>query len=104
MLLWITPYDATPLPAPGWIEVKARDHDVVVRWEPETSPAFLSYEVWLCEGERPVRRISPETLRGALWVDTAPEPGERRYGVRTVAASGNASPLVVSHLIVVGES
>ena len=101
VVLWITPVDAWTPPAPSWVRGQARDGNVVVRWEPSAAAWFFSYEVFLMAGDEPGARLSPEPLRSALWVDTAPPPGPRRYGVRTVSASGVAGPLTVSAAVLV---
>jgi len=41
-------------------------------------------------------RLTPDPLRGALWIDSAPSPGHSTYGVRAVSASGVASPIIAS--------
>jgi len=100
--LWITPAsDAVPT-APAWIEVVDEPAGDLVRWEPTTDPAFLTYELYssMEDGDdatipEPTNRLTPNTLRAALWVDPA-APAGRRYAVRTVSASGIASPLAVA--------
>jgi hypothetical protein len=105
--LWLTPFDATVPAAPEWIELGQRDGNVTLRWRPDPDPAVLGYEVWLMMAGTPAaglapERLSPDPLRAALWVDTAPPPGVRSYGVRTVTASGAASPFILSELVTMG--
>jgi hypothetical protein len=57
--------------------------------------------VALEDGE-PGERLSPDPLRAALWVDTAPAREARSYGVRAVTASGVVSPWASSETIRVG--
>ena len=95
LCLWITPVDDEVPVAPGWIAAEAREGNVVLRWTPSAEPSFFGYEVVAMDGDRPGARLTPEPLRAALWVDTAP-PSGRRYGVRMISASGIASAVVVS--------
>jgi hypothetical protein len=95
LCLWITPVsDAAPAP-PEWISLTQEDGNVVLRWTPSREPYFFGYEVVVDAGA-PGKRLTPEPLRAALWIDTAPPPGPRTYAVRAVSASGVASPFVVS--------
>lgn len=98
---WITPNLPDPPAAPSWIETVREGGNVILRWEPNREPFFYSYEVYLIQDDAPGLRLSPEPLRSALWVDTAPPAGERSYGVRAVSASGVASDLIRSNPIVV---
>ena len=43
-----------------------------------------------------IERLTPDPLRSALWIDSAPSPGRSTYGVRAVSASGVASPVIAS--------
>lgn len=95
-LFWITPVLPDPVAAPTWAEATAEDGNVVLRWTPNREPVFYGYEVFLMEEDGPGERLSPDPLRAAMWVDTAPPPGSRTYGVRAVSASGVASALAVS--------
>jgi hypothetical protein len=45
--------------------------------------------------------LTPDPLRSALWIDTAPPSGMRTYGVRTITASGMASSIVASDDIMI---
>ncbi len=94
--------DQVPV-APEWLSVEQRGRDVVLRWTPSFDAAFFSYEVFLMDGEKPGARITPDPLRAALWIDTAPPAGRRRYGVRAVSASGLASDVVISEETTVRE-
>lgn len=96
LLYWVTPFVPDMPAAPAWIRAEPDGASVVIRWEPSGDPAFYSYELFLMDGETPGARLSPLPLRAALWVDTAPPPGPRIYGVRTVSASGVASGIVTS--------
>jgi len=88
-LLWVTPFLPERRPAgPRWIEARAERGNAVLRWTPDRDPGFWSYEVLRLSPGAPPRRVSPLPLRSALWVDTAPPPGEHRYRVRAVSASG----------------
>ena len=85
-VIWITPHARTPPESPGWLEATRSDGLVVLRWEPDLSPALYGYDL-LRDG----RRISPAPLRAAMWTDSA-APAERvRYAVRAVSASGIVS-------------
>jgi hypothetical protein len=90
-LLWVTPFrpDRRPAP-PRWIAAGAEAGNAVLRWTPDRDPGFWSYEVLRSTpgAAAPPRRVSPVPLRSAMWVDTAPPPGEHRYAVRAVSASG----------------
>jgi hypothetical protein len=99
--LWITPYTEVVPESPEWLSITAQDGNVVLRWTPIREAGFYSYEVFLMTGDTPTERLSPEPLRSALWVDTAPPSGSRTYGIRTVTASGVMSPIVVSGSVVV---
>ncbi|MGI8854457.1 MAG: GH39 family glycosyl hydrolase [Thermomicrobiales bacterium] len=88
LLYWITPYSPTVPPAPRWFTATAEDGNAILRWEPNRDPSFFSYEVALLSDGAPPVVISPTPLRSALWVDTAPPAGPRRYAVRTISASG----------------
>lgn len=103
-LLWITPVSAEVPAAPAWRSVEQQGRDVVLRWSPGFDEAFSSYEVFRMDGDVPGDRLSPEPLRSAIWTDTAPPAGRRRYGVRTVTVSGVASAMVISDEIVVRET
>lgn len=96
LLYWITPYAPDVPAAPAWLHAERDGDTVVLRWEPDRSPSFASYEVLLLDGGGPGTRLSPDPLRAALWVDTAPPRGPRTYGVRAVSASGIAGPMVMT--------
>lgn len=98
--LWITPYASDAPPTPAWLAATVEDGNAVLRWTPNREPGFLGYELYRMEGDAPAERLSPDPLRGALWVDTAPPPGQRVYGVRAVTASGVRSGLAVGPPVV----
>lgn len=95
-VLWITPVETTIPAPPAWRSVTMQDGNVVLQWTPNREPSFYSYEVFLMQSDKPGDRLTPVPIRSALWVDTAPPPGPRTYGVRTVTASGVTSPLAIS--------
>jgi hypothetical protein len=99
--LWITPFEERIPASPQWLSIEVQDGNVVLRWTPNREPDFYSYEVFLMTNGKPGDRLTPEPLRSALWVDTAPPYGPRSYGVRTVTASGMTSPIVTSDAITV---
>ncbi len=101
VLLWITPVETTVPEPPRWITSEVLDGNVVLQWEPALEPDFYSFEVLLMSDGQLGDRLSPMPLRSAMWVDTAPPPGPRRYGVRTITASGAMSPITLSDEIVV---
>jgi hypothetical protein len=96
LCLWITPVSTTAPQAPTWLETAVRNGNAVLRWSPNQEPFFSSYEVFRVRGGLPQERLTPDPLRSALWIDTSPSPGPFTYGVRTISASGVASPVVVS--------
>jgi hypothetical protein len=98
--LWITPSSEEIPASPEWVEATVEDGDVILRWTPTTAPWFFSYELFVLQDGEPAERLSPDPLRAALWVDTAPPPGPRRYGVRSVSATGIAGGLATSAEIV----
>jgi hypothetical protein len=67
---------------------------VVLRWAPHRDGAFYAYELHRYRRGGRGTRISPMPLRAATWVDTAPAPGEYRYALRVVSASGIRSAAV----------
>jgi hypothetical protein len=104
-LYWITPdMDAqhyTPT-APGNVRATVDGGNVIVQWTPNHEAWFYSYEVYLLDGDgKPGARISPDPLRAALWVDTAPPHGTRRYGVLARSASNVPSALSASGTVTV---
>jgi hypothetical protein len=96
MLYWITPFIPDAPVAPEWIETTIEDGDVLLRWTPNREPFFYTYEVCLIQEDGAAERLTPEPLRAALWVDTAPPGGIRVYAVRAITASGVPSDLVRS--------
>jgi hypothetical protein len=98
---WITPHIADRPADPAWIEATVEDGNVILRWRPNSEPYFYSYEVYLMITGEPERLVSPVPLRSAMWVDTAPPPGMRSYGVRAVSASGVWSDMVRSDPVMV---
>lgn len=93
---WVTPFRSDPPATPSWISATPADGNIVLRWTPTTDPMVSSYEVYVRrDGTTPIR-LSPDPLRAALWVDTAPPGGRRVYLVCAVSASGRTSPLVAS--------
>ena len=93
---WITPHIPDPPADPIWIEAKLEDGNVVLRWRPNVERFFYSYEVYRIVAGEPDALVSPMPLRSAMWIDTAPPPGTRRYAVRAVTALGVRSNLVTS--------
>ena len=100
-LVWITPYVTDPPAAPGRLVAEVSGSSVVLRWPAAKEPAFYSYEVVRSSGTGPSQRIAPVPLRSALWVDEGPPAGAVRYAVRTVTASGVASPAARSEIVLV---
>lgn len=96
LCLWITPARPDPLEAPRWLETTVEGRNVVLGWTPNREPHFYGYEVFLMRDGVPAERITPDPLRAALWIDTAPPSGQRVFGVRAVTASGVMSPLTIS--------
>jgi Glycosyl hydrolases family 39 len=94
--LWITPVRPDRPIQPEWIEATFEDGNVILRWTPNREPFFYSYELFLLDQASSHLLLSPMPLRSAMWVDTAPIPGVRTYGVRAVSASGVVSGLAVS--------
>ena len=86
--LWLTPFIAGAPRPPEWLEARAENGNAILRWCPNPEPFFYGYELFLLRDGVTAERLSPEPLRAAMWVDTAPPPGVRRYGVRAVSASG----------------
>ena len=93
VLVWITPFRHSAPAAPSRVAAAREGGNVVLRWTPDSSPDFYSYEVI-----RAGKRISPAPLRAALWIDTAPPPGALRYLVAAVSASGERSAGVVAEV------
>jgi hypothetical protein len=93
---WITPHRADPPAEPVLIETKLENDNVVLRWRPNTEPFFYSYEVYVLASGIAPERISPEPLRAAIYVDTAPAKGTRIYAIRSVTASGVGSAFAYS--------
>jgi hypothetical protein len=98
---WITPHIPDPPADPIWIEARLEDGNVVLRWRPNTEPFFYSYELYLIVAGAADTLISPMPLRSAMWIDTAPAPGTRRYAVRAVTASGIRSNLITCDQITI---
>jgi hypothetical protein len=96
LCLWITPVLATAPRAPAWLETTSRNGSVILRWSPNQEPFFYGYELFRLRDGVPEDLLTPDPLRSALWIDTAPSPGRSTYGVRAVSASGVASPTIVS--------
>jgi hypothetical protein len=96
LCLWLTPVLATAPRAPTWLESTVRDGHVVLRWSPNRDPFFYSYEVFRLRDGVPEERLTPDPLRSALWIDTAPATDRLTYGVRAISASGVTSPVVAS--------
>ena len=99
--LWLTPVSDRVPATPEWIEIRRQDGNVLLRWVPDLDPSVYGYEVWTIQNGEPVERLSPEPLRAAQWIVTAPPAGNRVYGVRTLSASGVASPFAISDPVVV---
>jgi hypothetical protein len=96
LCLWLTPVRSDPPATPRLIETTVEDGNVILRWTTNTEPFFCSYEVFLIRDGVPAERLTPDPLRAALWVDTAPPPGPRAYALRSISASGVASPWIAS--------
>lgn len=94
--LWITPAIPDPPAAPRWLETTVEAGNVVLRWTPNREPYLFGYEVYLLDTGAPSLLLSPNPQRAALWIDTAPPPGRRVYGVRAVTASGVVGAIVES--------
>jgi hypothetical protein len=97
VLVWVTPHLAAVPASPNWLQAEPAGGNVVLRWTPNREPWFYSYELV----HRPARDtrtalISPVPLRSALWIETAPPPGDYRYGVRAISASGMRSAVAWS--------
>lgn len=101
LVLWITPVEDMIPVSPEWLSVDMQDGNVVLQWTPNQVPNFYSYEVFLMIDGEPRNRLTPDPMRSAMWVDTAPPVGPRGYGVRTITASGVTSPIVASDIITV---
>jgi hypothetical protein len=97
--LWLTPTIPDPPVAPKWLAITVVGGNVVLSWTPNQEPFFLGYEAYLIRDGAPHQRLTPEPLRAALWIDTAPPPGRRVYGVRAVTASGVPSAIAVGQPI-----
>jgi hypothetical protein len=95
ILYWLTPFIPDQPAAPFWIEKKAENGNVVLRWHPNAEPFFYSYELFLMQGGSRGRKLSPDPLRAAMWVVTG-ATGNDVYGVCAVSASGIESDLIVS--------
>jgi hypothetical protein len=101
LCLWITPTLETAPEPPEWISLHVQDGNVVLRWTPNREPHFYGFEVFRVTNGVPGDRLTPDPLRSAMWVDTAPPRGYRTYGVRAVTASGVMSPFVISDEVLV---
>jgi hypothetical protein len=101
LLYWITPDSPAAPPAPRWITATAEDGNVILRWEPNREPSFFSYEIARVQDGQPDTIIAPAPLRSALWVDTAPPAGPRRYAVRAISASGVPGPPVAANPVII---
>jgi hypothetical protein len=75
--------------------------NIILRWEPSREASFFSYQISLMHDTEPDTSLSPMPIRGAEWVDTAPQAGTYRYGVRTVSASGVVSAMIASDPVIV---
>lgn len=95
LLVWATPFDPAPPPAPTGLRAEPRGGDLLLRWAPSRAPGLYGYEVLRREGAGPWRIITPALLRGAEWTDTAPPAGPLEYRLRAVSASGKRSPAAV---------
>jgi Glycosyl hydrolases family 39 len=95
LCLWITPVLPTAPQAPTWIETAVHGRNAIVRWSPSQEPFFYGYEVFRLQDGVSEKLLTPDPLRSALWIDTAPSPGHTTYGVRAISASGVASPIAV---------
>lgn len=102
--LWITPVEETIPASPEWLSVEMQDGNLVLRWTPSREPNIYSYEIFLITDGDPGVRLTPDPLRSALWIDTAPPVGPRTYGVRAVTASGVTSPIVASDDVTVDQA
>ena len=81
----------------------AENGNAIVQWTPDQDSWFYSYEVYLltADGKPQGSPLTPNPLRAALWVDTAPAHGTRQYGVRAVSASGVPSALTSSNPVTI---
>ena len=96
LCLWLTPVRPDPPAAPRWLETTVEHGNVILRWTPNTQPSFYSYDLFLIRDGVLAERLSPDPLRAALWIDTAPPPGPRAYALRALSASGIPTPWVAS--------
>ncbi len=105
-LYWITPFktaaEYTPA-SPSTVTAIAENGNAIVQWTPHQDSWFYSYEVYLltADGKPQGSPLTPNPLRAALWVDTAPAHGTRQYGVRAVSASGVPSALTSSNPVTI---
>ena len=88
-LVWITPYREARPATPLWLEASRDGGNVVLRWTPDRTGSFYTYEV--TRTRESVVVISPDPLRAAMWIDTAATDGPLTYTVRAITASGGAS-------------
>ena len=93
LCLWITPVLAQCRGRRHGSRPRCESGNVILRWSPNQEPFFYSYEVFRLRDGVPEELLTPDPLRSALWIDTAPSPGRSTYGVRAVSASGVASPI-----------
>jgi hypothetical protein len=95
LCLWITPVLPAAPQAPAWLETAMHGKNAILRWSPNQEPFFYGYEVFRLQDGVSEKLLTPDPLRSALWIDTAPSPGHTTYGVRAISASGVASPIAV---------
>ncbi len=101
LLYWLTPFLPDVPAAPQWVTAAVEEGNVILRWEPSREPYFFTYQVSLIHDREPETPLSPMPLRGAVWIDTAPQAGTYRYGIRTVSASGIASAMIASDPVII---
>ncbi|MFL5257442.1 MAG: GH39 family glycosyl hydrolase [Rhodopila sp.] len=100
VLVWVTPFQATPPATPQWLQAETIDGNVMLRWTPNTEPWFYSYGLQRHSPEPDTPPLSPMPLRAAAWVDRPP-PGRYIYRLYAVSASGVRSETVMSQEIAV---
>lgn len=101
LLYWLTPYLPDVPAAPGWVTATVDESNVILRWEPSREAPFFSSVIYFLRDGAPDTPLSPMPLRAAYWVDTAPQAGTHRYGIRIMSASGVLSTMVASNPVTI---